>query len=138
MDVGERLKQLRAANGLSQRQLAIRSGVTNGLISMIEQGQTSPSVASLKKILDAIPMSFSEFFSMEYPDREEVFYQSDQLHEINPVNVFKLEDKPSEGVSLRQVGDATKHSLQMLHETYRPVPIQERKCTRMKPKRPES
>ncbi len=120
MDVGERLKQLRAERGLSQRQLANLSGVTNGLISMIEQGQTSPSVASLKKILYAIPMSFSEFFSMEYPDQKDVFYRSDQLREINPVNVFRLEDKPTEGVSLRQVGDASKHSLQMLHETYPP------------------
>lgn len=120
MNVGERLKQLRQEKGLSQRQLATLSGVTNGLISMIEQGQTSPSVASLKKILDAIPMSFSEFFAMEYPDADNVFYSSNELREINPVNVFTLGEKASRGVSLRQVGDATRHSLQMLHETYPP------------------
>ncbi len=120
MEVGERIKFLRTENGLSQRQLAAKSGVTNGLISMIEQGRTSPSVASLKRILDAIPMSFSEFFSMEYPDQNQVFYNAHELREINPVRVFRVDEDAATFVSLRQVGDASRHSLQMLHETYAP------------------
>lgn len=120
MEVGERLKYLRKANGLSQRQLASRSGVTNGLISMIEQGQTNPSVASLKRILDAIPMTFSEFFSMEYPHQDKVFFRSTELREINPVRVFRIDDDAASFLSLRQVGDASRHTLQMLHETYAP------------------
>tara|TARA_R110000751_G_scaffold189187_4_gene295247 strand:- start:36609 stop:37196 length:588 start_codon:yes stop_codon:yes gene_type:complete len=120
MEVGERLKYLRKANGLSQRQLASKSGVTNGLISMIEQGQTNPSVASLKRILDAIPMTFSEFFSMEYPHQDKVFFKSTELREINPVRVFRIDDDAASFLSLRQVGDASRHTLQMLHETYAP------------------
>lgn len=120
MEVGERLRKLRKSNGLSQRKLAKMAGVTNGLISMIEQGQTSPSVASLKRILDAIPMPFSEFFSLEYPSSEDVFFEESQLREINPVRVFRVDNPSNALVSLRQVGDASKHSLQMLHETYAP------------------
>ncbi len=120
MDVGDRLRILRKSNGLSQRKLASMSGVTNGLISMIEQGQTSPSVASLKRILDSIPMTFSEFFSMEYPESPEVFFRENQLREINPVRVFRVDGDSSSLVSLRQVGDASRHNLQMLHEKYAP------------------
>ncbi|PWW01699.1 XRE family transcriptional regulator [Hoeflea marina] len=120
MEVGARLKQLRTARGLSQRQLALRAGVTNGLISMIEQGQTSPSVASLKKILDSVQMTFSEFFSTEYPDTEKVFFGRDELREINPLRVFGVGDGANALVSLRQVGNASAHSLQMLHEIYAP------------------
>jgi transcriptional regulator with XRE-family HTH domain len=120
MEVGDRLRLIRQSNGLSQRQLAAMSGVTNGLISMIEQGQTSPSVASLKRILDSIPMTFSEFFSMEYPDDANAFFRANELREINPVRVFKIDENCAAMVSLRQVGDASKHSLQMLHESYAP------------------
>jgi hypothetical protein len=36
IDVGARLKHVRELHGLSQRELARRAGVTNGLISLIE------------------------------------------------------------------------------------------------------
>ena len=63
MDIGGRLQEMREERGLSQRDLAARAGLTNGAISMIEQNKSSPSVASLKRLLDAIPMTLSEFFS---------------------------------------------------------------------------
>lgn len=63
--LGYRLRTLREAFGLSQRELAKRAGVTNSNISMIEQGQVSPSVQSLNKILDAFPISLAEFFSCD-------------------------------------------------------------------------
>ena len=54
IDVGARLKHVREVHGLSQRELARRAGVTNGLISLIEQNRVSPSVGSLKKVLDGL------------------------------------------------------------------------------------
>ena len=42
IDVGARLKHVREVHGLSQRELARRAGVTNGLISLIEQNRVSP------------------------------------------------------------------------------------------------
>ena len=43
--VGARLRSVRTTFGLSQRELARRAGVTNGLISLIEQNRVSPSVS---------------------------------------------------------------------------------------------
>lgn len=120
LDVGQRLKSVRSATGLSQRQLARQAGVTNGLISMIEQGRSSPSVASLKRILDAVPMTFSEFFADEGPDVETFVYRSGELREINPGRVLNLTEEAADLLSLRQVGDASRHSIQMLHEVYAP------------------
>jgi transcriptional regulator with XRE-family HTH domain len=62
-DTGVRLKLLRELAGISQRELAKRAGITNSSISTIEQGQVSPSVQSLARILSAIPISFSDFFT---------------------------------------------------------------------------
>ena len=66
-DLGSRLKSLREAHNLSQRELAKRAGVSNAIISMIEQNRSSPSVGMLKKLLDGFPLSLAEFFALEAP-----------------------------------------------------------------------
>lgn len=65
--IGERVQAVRKARGLSQRELARRAGITNGSLSLIEQGRVSPSLASLEKILLAVPMSLQEFFADASP-----------------------------------------------------------------------
>jgi len=113
LDIGHKLKSIRKQRGLSQRELAARAGLTNGTISLIEKNRTSPSVASLKSLLDAIPISMAEFFStLEQTDTPKVFYTAEEFTEVSP-------GKDGQ-VSLRQLGDAEHHSLQVLHETYPP------------------
>lgn len=63
--LGARLKLVRELNGLSQRELARRSGLTNSNVSLIEQGQVSPSVTSLTRLLEAVPISLSQFFALD-------------------------------------------------------------------------
>lgn len=109
--VGGRLKRMRQVFGLTQRELARRAGVTNGAISLIEQGRVSPSISSLKKILDGIPMSLAEFFTIDLAAPEDVFFSASDLTEI------AFEDR----ISFRMVGRRLKdRALQMLHESYRP------------------
>ena len=115
MNIGKRLQELRKAHGLSQRELAARARLTNGPISLIEQNKTSPSVASLKSLLDAIPMSIAEFFAnLEEEPQPTYFYKADEFIEIAPQS-----DSPA--VSLRQLGNASTHALQILDETYPPL-----------------
>ncbi len=119
MDIGGRLRMVREARGMSQRDLAGRAGLTNAAISLIEQNKSSPSVASLKRLLDAIPMSLSEFFSaVETPGLPKYFYGADEFVELSPQAVGL--GKGAAGVSLRQLGDASRHALQVLHEVYPP------------------
>ncbi len=68
LDVGARMKAIRKMYSLSQRELARKAGLTNSSISLIEQNRVSPSIASLKKILDAIPMSIEDFFTLDDAD----------------------------------------------------------------------
>lgn len=114
LDIGAKLQQVRKASGLSQRELAARAGLTNGTISLIEQNKTSPSVASLKSLLDALPMSLAEFFAdIESSDGPKYFFAKGEFTEIAP----QFDDT---ALSLRQLGNAATHSLQMLDETYPP------------------
>jgi transcriptional regulator with XRE-family HTH domain len=108
-DVASRLKRLRVRHGLSQRKLAALSGVSNATISLIEHGLTDPSLGLLKKVLDAMGVSFAGFFS-EGGVEEKFFYSSDELSEIG-----------SGLISYKQVGgDLLDSKLQILHERYRP------------------
>ncbi len=111
VDVGTRLREVRLMADLSQRKLAKRAGVTNGTISLIEQNRTSPSVGSLKKVLDGIPMSMAEFFADDLQPRPRLFYSADALVEI-----------AGGAISYRQVGaDLRSRALQVLHERYAPA-----------------
>ncbi|WP_136248624.1 cupin domain-containing protein [Halomonas borealis] len=90
-DVGARLRALRNLRDISQRELAKRCGVTHSSLSLIEQGKVSPSVSSLKKILDAIPMSVGDFFTMDLESRDQVFYSADELADVGTGDViYKL------------------------------------------------
>lgn len=119
-DVGARLKEIRVAAGLSQRELAARSGVTHSLISLIEQNRNSPSVASLRKILDGIPMTMVNFFDEDRSPRGKVFFEASELHDLTS-RLHRINGGETRGrMSFRQIGDAQVHGLQILHECYEP------------------
>lgn len=120
LNIGERLKAVRLAQKLSQRELARKSGVTNGMISQIEGNNTSPSVSSLKRILDAIPMSMSEFFANETDNAKQIFFRAEDLRELNPRAIFSTMEGDGSDLSLRQVGNSRNTAIQMLHERYAP------------------
>ncbi|MDK9697201.1 MAG: cupin domain-containing protein [Siculibacillus sp.] len=110
VDVGARLKALRLAHGLSQRELARRAGVSNATVSMIEANRVSPSIAALKQILAGFPIGLSAFFAARDDEHEKVVWRAGELTEI-----------AGGAISYRQVGgDLAGRSLQMLHERYRP------------------
>lgn len=109
-DIGTRLRAFRTMHGLSQRALAKRAGVTNGTISLIEQNRISPSLGSLKKVLDGFPISIADFLTLELKPRARVFYQAKDLREI-----------AGGAISFRLVGRDTRgRAIQMMHERYAP------------------
>ena len=110
LDVGQRLKTVRQKHGLSQRALATKVGVAHSTISLIESGESNPSVGALKRILDGIPMELSEFFSFELEKKESHFFRADELVDIG-----------KEGLCYKLVGASIPgRNIQMLHETYAP------------------
>lgn len=107
--IGERLREIRTRLGVSQRELARVSGVANATISQIEAGKLNPTVSMLKKVLDGVPISMSEFFADD-DFAERIFFRADELTEI-----------ADGGVSFRQVGaNLHNRSIQFLRECYQP------------------
>ena len=63
MDIGAKIKRIRLSNQLTLEELANRSELTKGFLSQLERDLTSPSVATLENILEAIRDKFKRFFS---------------------------------------------------------------------------
>lgn len=118
-DVGARLKELRLNQGLSQRQLAEAAEVPHGQISMVETNKSSPSVATLRKILGGLGITMSEFFEPEANQTGEVFFTPDQLKDLTS-RIYSDRAGTIGRLTLRQVGNARDLGLQILHETYEP------------------
>ncbi len=108
--VGSRLKSVREAAGLSQRELAKRAGVTNATVSMIEQETHAPSLASLHRLLAAIPISLADFFALPVSQKNALFYDAEDLAVV------------SRGAAdLRVLGSERREKkLQMFIERYKP------------------
>lgn len=77
--VGARLKAVREQAGLSQRELAKRANVTNSTVSLIEQESHAPSLASLHRILKAIPISMADFFALPTSKQNVLLYDAGDL-----------------------------------------------------------
>src|SRR5690606_2159195 len=60
---------------------AKRAGVTNSNISMIEQGQVSPSINSLARLLSGIPMTLAQFFACDLQDMDSPVYRARDLQQ---------------------------------------------------------
>lgn len=108
--IGDRLRTIRKLYGLSQRELARRAGVTHATISLIESERVSPSVGSLKKVLDGIPLSLAEFFTFDVDEPRRIFYRASELPDMG-----------SGDVAFRLVGaERQRRAMTVLHEIYAP------------------
>jgi mannose-6-phosphate isomerase-like protein (cupin superfamily) len=75
---------------------------------LIEQNRVSPSVSSLKKVLDGIPMGLADFFTLDLGGQPQVFFPREELSDIGTASV-----------ELRLVGSRlAKRSMSILHERY--------------------
>ena len=70
--IGLEVKRLREASGMSLRAFADRSGFSPSFISQLENGQVSPSIASLAKISAALGITLPELFARSSDDESAV------------------------------------------------------------------
>jgi transcriptional regulator with XRE-family HTH domain len=63
--LGARVKSLREAMGLSLRDLAERSGVSAPMLSQVERGETSPTLAVAARIAAGLDLSLSQLLRLD-------------------------------------------------------------------------
>jgi XRE family transcriptional regulator, regulator of sulfur utilization len=62
VDLGGTIRRLREGQGLSLRTLASRTGFSASFLSQVENGQASPSIASMERIASALGVTLAQFF----------------------------------------------------------------------------
>lgn len=63
--IGQRLRSLRSEKGLTILELAAKAGVSSGIISQIERGNSNPSIKTLSKLRAALGVNLWEFLDSE-------------------------------------------------------------------------
>ena len=64
-EIGARVRALREAMGLSLRNLAERSGVSAPMLSQVERGETSPTLAVAAKIAAGLDLTLSQLLRLD-------------------------------------------------------------------------
>src|ERR1700747_3447893 len=65
VDVGERLQALRRYRRATLREIAARSGLSESFLSQVERGRSNASIASLRRIADALGVTMADLFEPE-------------------------------------------------------------------------
>jgi len=63
LKVGQRIKTLRKQIGLSQEALALKAEVDRTYMTDVENGRRNISIEILEKIIAALEVSFTDFFT---------------------------------------------------------------------------
>ena len=119
MDLGIKLKSLRLQCGLTQEELADRCELTKGYISQLENNLTSPSIATLVDLLNALGTDLKTFFNEDVEEQvvfndEDFFVKDNGDHTITWLvpNSQKNEMEPI----LIKIEPMTKLTADMPHE----------------------
>lgn len=60
--IAERVRELRAAHGLSLEALAARTGVSRSMISLVERGESSPTAVLLERLAAGLGVTMAAMF----------------------------------------------------------------------------
>jgi transcriptional regulator with XRE-family HTH domain len=83
INVGGRLRELRRERGFSLRALAGESGLNANTLSLIENGRTSPGVATLQELSMALNVPITAFFESAAPRQEITFQKAGQRPRVS-------------------------------------------------------
>jgi transcriptional regulator with XRE-family HTH domain len=78
VDVGERLRELRRFRRATLRTIADRSGLSESFLSQVERGRSSASIASLRRIADALGISMADLFEPDAAPGPKVIRRQDR------------------------------------------------------------
>ncbi|WP_353683982.1 helix-turn-helix transcriptional regulator [Thermodesulfovibrio sp. 3907-1M] len=78
MKIGETIKKLRKAKGISQMELADRIGITYQQLQKYEKGKSKITIERLIDIAKALDVPVSVFFHEVY-EKERKFYSEDEV-----------------------------------------------------------
>jgi transcriptional regulator with XRE-family HTH domain len=105
--VGRRVRALREAHGLSLRDLARRSGVSAPMLSQVERGETSPTIAVAQRIAAGLQLPLSTLLRLDERQQVLLVRTADRRTERRDGHVVQELTRPLPG----ERASVTVHSL---------------------------
>ena len=93
MELGECLKKIREAKGLSQKEVALTCKMDMGNYSRIENGKTDPSFNTVVKIAKALDVELQELFSANSKYRDIQSYDKTLIDKLNLIEELDKKEK---------------------------------------------
>jgi len=84
--IGKKIKMLRTRAGVGLRGLSRLAEISPASLTTIEKGETSPTLATLQKILNALGISFADFFSGGSTSDQSPVYMFKNMESIKDEN----------------------------------------------------
>ena len=78
VDVGERLRDIRRLRHATLKTIADRAGVSESFLSQVERGRASASIASLRRIANALGVSVADLFEPSGPPQPRVLRRDER------------------------------------------------------------
>jgi len=89
--IGDKIKKVREAKGLSQKEVALSLKMDPAQYSRIENGKTDPSFSSIEKIAKALGVELSDLFKADEVFKDSNSYDKSLMEKLSLID--KLEDK---------------------------------------------
>lgn len=100
--IAARVRDLRAAQGLSLEALAARSGVSRSMISLIERGESSPTAVVLERLAAGLGVTMASLFEVPAgaaPSDDPVSRRADQPEWRDPASGYRRRNVSPPGVT---------------------------------------
>lgn len=82
-ELGRTLRRLRTEAGIGLRQLCRLADISPASLTAIEKGDSSPTLATLHKVLKALGTDFAEFFADSTENRRMPVFPSKEMHSVS-------------------------------------------------------
>ena len=106
--VGDRVRALREAMGLSLRELAERTGVSAPMLSQVERGETSPTLSVATKIAAGLELSLSQLLRLDESSHVVIIRRSQRRRSKRPGHLVEELTPPLPG----QRAEVSLHALE--------------------------
>ena len=105
--VGPRIRALREAEGLSLRDLADRSGVSAPMLSQVERGETSPTLAVAMRIATGLELRLSQLLRLDEESAVSIVRRGEGRRGGTGGHAYELLTPPLPGLR----AEVTRHTL---------------------------
>lgn len=100
LNIAEKMKTMRKKSGISQRDMALKLGISNSAYSNYENGYNEPSIEILEKFCKLLDISFNDLIGIQIQDNPIIKTYADlfslffQLEDMNIPITFDFYSEP--------------------------------------------